>query len=65
MGDLILHANEYGIVGNLDPNIMICVSFHSYVPIRAPYKIVAKGQCPEACVKPEIVERIRRYLSNT
>lgn len=64
IGDLVLYNNEYGIVCHLDPPIMICVEFHSYVAIqKGVVKVIIRSANPQCTIKPEIVERIRAYLT--
>ncbi len=65
VGDLIFNGHEEGVVCHTDPYIMVAVNFHSYVPIRLENtRIIQKEYDKNVRIKPEIVDRIKKYLEN-
>ena len=66
IGDKILSRGETGIVCNLDPPIMRTSPFISYVVFNfKAYELIESRVEPNIFVKPELIERVRRYLSIT
>ena len=62
VGDLIIHQGEKGIVCHENPHIMKTIEFHSYVPITESFEILQKHYEKSVYIKPELIERITKYL---
>ena len=64
-GDMIVSRRERGIVCSLDPPLMRTLPFTSYVLFDPSEAQVLQAQAePDATAKPELIERVRRYVAS-
>lgn len=63
LGDLVEYRGETGVICCLDPMIMRCTHFHSYVPLTDTPKVIVKSYDESVTIRQEVVDRIREYMA--
>lgn len=62
VGDRVRYTGREGIVVHVDPLVLCLVEFHCYVAVVDEYAVIERDACPDAHVRPDVVERIKDYL---